>query len=68
MGITSPMAQQEKIAAICEDSPSLTTNLMYRKEWLEAELAKINEAISIVTAHPEVQQVLDCVSSIRGLL
>ena len=48
--------------------PTVTVNLMRKKERLEAELAKVNEVIKIMEECPEAQKVLDAVSSIRGII
>jgi len=58
--------QGEKMAVALDSS--LTVKLTRKKERLESELEKINEAIEIVTRNPEIQKVLDTVSSINRLI
>ena len=46
---------------------TLASKLSQKKKRLEDELAKVNEAIDIVSRNPDVIKVLDTLSSISGL-
>ena len=51
-----------------EESPTITMKLTRKKAKLEAELTKINEAIEIIKKYPDIQRVLDTISSIGRLI
>ena len=63
MECASPKMLQQEIT-----QPTVTTNLLRKKERLEAELTKVNEVLKIMEECPEAQKVLDAVSSIRGII
>jgi hypothetical protein len=58
----------DKPQVMCEEAPTITVKLARKKAKLEAELAKINEAIEIINKYPDIQKVLDTVSSISRLI
>ena len=60
------MSADYELKAECR--PTLTVSLEQKIARLQAEMDNLNKALSIVKAHPEVQEVLDVVSSIRRLL
>ena len=66
MGEDYPMQEAAKCGVATR--PTLTIELTRKKERLEAELAKVNEVLAVVKKNPEVQQVFDAVSTIRGIL
>ena len=51
-----------------EENPTITMKLNRKKAKLEAELTKINEAIEIINKYPDIQRVLDTISSIGRLI
>jgi len=51
-----------------EENPTITMKLTRKKAKLEAELTKINEAIEIIKKYPDIQRVLDTISSIGRLI
>jgi uncharacterized alpha/beta hydrolase family protein len=51
-----------------EESPTITMKLTRKKAKLEAELAKINEALEVIKKYPDIQRVLDTISSIGRLI
>ena len=51
-----------------EENPTITMKLTRKKEKLEAELRKINEALEVIKKYPDIQRVLDTISSIGRLI
>ena len=50
------------------ERPTVTMELLRKKERLESELGKVNEVLAVMKKHPDAQEVLDAVSSIQGII
>lgn len=59
-----------KLTSYLDDKPfglsrlSLIERLSNRKDELEADLDRVNEAITAIRANPDIQHVLDCISKV----
>jgi hypothetical protein len=62
------MIESDRTQMLVEESPTITMKLTRKKARLEAELTKINEAIEIINKYPDIQRVLDTISSIGRLI
>ena len=47
---------------------TVTSSLIMKRDRLKSQLEQIENVLSIVEKHPEIQEVFDAVSSIRGIL
>ena len=60
--------ESEKPQMMMDENPTITMKLTRKKAKLEAELAKVSEAIEIIKKYPDIQRVLDTISSIGRFL
>ena len=49
------------------DAPSYVERLLQRKMEMEAELAKVNEAIKALESNPEIEKVIHAITRVTGL-
>ena len=63
---SSMLVQQDQ--GCCESKTTVTISLERRRDALRTQLAEVERVLAIVTKHPEVQEVFDAVSSIRGII
>lgn len=50
------------------EQPTVTMNLIRKRDRLETELKMVNKVLATLEKHPDAQEVLDAVSSISGII
>jgi hypothetical protein len=66
MSLGAQAGQTQEAAAKSISQPTMTERLEMKKEHLEAELARANEALEALKANPEIERVMNLVIRAQG--